>query len=236
MDAYRGSEAGDVVVAPTRRGTLRLEVGPRSIALRLDDRALHLVDGQLTLESRRERRANHRLLGGLWLARGVPNEELGLWEEVEHTGVRRVFGAEPVGLIEPDGLEALRAFDRLAVRLKAALAPLAAGVLRALELGRGLDKVLVLDDGAAYRVYQRPLFRTSAQWAFEAHRDGRVVLPDGAGRREVVCRSRFGVRVVGDYLWFADADGADLGRVSMPWIGADDRAELARRVGELLHA
>ena len=57
-----------------------------------------------------------------------------------------------------------------------------------------------------------------------------------ATRAASQCRSRFGVRVIGDYLWFADAEGADLARVSLPWIGADDRAELARRIGELIDA
>jgi hypothetical protein len=235
VDAYRGSEAVDALTAPTRTGPLRLEIGPREVALRLEDRWFQLVDGHLTLDGRREKRTTHRLVGRLWVARDVPHDDVGVWEEVEG-GVRRVFGAEPRPLFEPDGLDALRALDRLVVRLKAALAPHAGSVLRAIEIGRGLDKVLIIDDGARFQVFQRPLFRDTARWAFEAHRDGRIVVPDGAARREVTCRSRFGVTVIGDYLRFADPTGLDLARVSIPWISREDRDELARRIGELIHA
>ena len=236
MGAYRSSDAADAVVAPTRAGPLRLELAPHAIALRLDERVLQLVGRQLTIEGRRERRTTRTLAGGLWVARGAPSEELGVWEEAEGGAIRRIFGAQPVALLAPEAFEQRRELDRLAARLKAALVPHAGTVVRAIEIGRGLDKVLVLDDGDRYRVHQRPLFRDATRWAFEAYRDGRIVVPDGNARREVRCQSRFGVRVIGDYLWFADADGADLARVSMPWIGADDRAELARRIGELIDA
>ena len=137
---------------------------------------------------------------------------------------------------EADGLEALRALDNLAARLKAALADHAGGVLRALEIGRGLDKVLVLDDGDRYQVFQRPLLRDAARWAFEAHRDGTIVVADGgSARKKVTCRSRYGVTVIGDYVRFADPTGLDLARVSIPWICREDREELARRIGELIH-
>jgi hypothetical protein len=235
VDAYRGSEAGDVLVAPTRAGPLRLEIGPRQIALRLGDRVFHLVGDHLTLDGRREKKSTHKLIGRIWVARDVPHDDLGVWEEVEGGHVRRVFGAEPRSLIETDGLDALRALDRLVVRLKAALAPHAGDVVRAVELGRGLDKVLVLDHGDRYEVFQRPLFRDAARWTLEAHRDGRVVVGEGKERRTITCRSRFGVTVIGDYVRFADPSGLDLARVSIPWINREDRDELARRIGELIH-
>jgi hypothetical protein len=73
-------------------------------------------------------------------------------------------------------------------------------------------------------VFQRPLFRDTARWTLEAHRDGRVKI-----------RNRFGVTVIGDYLRFSDPTGLDLARVSIPWISRQDRDELARRIGELVH-
>jgi hypothetical protein len=236
VGAYRGSEAGDVVTAPTRTGALRLEIGPRQLALRLAERWVQIVGDRLTLDGRRGRRNTHRLIGRLWVARDVPRDDLGLWEEIENGLVRRVFGAEPQPTIEADGLEALRALDNLAARLKAALADHAGGVVRAIEIGRGLDKVLVLDEGDRYQVFQRPLLRDAARWAFEAHRDGTIVVGDGANaRKKVTCRSRYGVTVIGDYVRFADPTGLDLARVSIPWICREDREELARRVGELIH-
>jgi hypothetical protein len=35
---------------------------------------------------------------------------------------------------------------------------------------------------------------------------------------------------------FADPQGTDLGRVAIPWIAAEDRDEIARRLGQLVHA
>jgi hypothetical protein len=234
VDAYRGSEAGDVLTAPTRTGPLRLEIGPREVALRLEQRSFQLVGDHLTLDGRREKKTTHKLTGRLWVARDVPHDDLGVWEEVE-AGVRRVFGAEPRRTYESDGLEALRALDRLVARLRAALAPRAGDIVRAIEVGRGQDKVLVLDDGTRYQVFQRPLFRDLARWALDVHRDGRIVVGEGASRKEVRCQSRFGVTIIGDYLRFADPTGLDLARVSIPWISREDRDELARRIGELIH-
>ena len=57
-------------------------------------------------------------------------------------------------LLAPEAFEQRRELDRLAASLKAALAPHAGGVVRAIEIGRGSDKVLVLDDGDRYSVFQ----------------------------------------------------------------------------------
>lgn len=52
--------------------------------------------------------------------------------------------------------------------------------------------------------------------------------------KEVVVHSRFGVTVWGDYVRFADPQGTDLAKVSIPWITPEDRRELARRIGQLV--
>ena len=44
------------------------------------------------------------------------------------------------------------------------------------------------------------------------------------------------ITVRGDYVRFADPEGIDLGRVSIPWIDSEDRHEIARRIGQLVHA
>ena len=237
MDGLRGYNSGAVVTAPTREGPLRLELGPRHVRLELADRTLHVADRYLTLTTRsgrREKRDAHRLAGPLWLARDVPHDDLGLWEQVEPGSVRRVFGVEPRSLIEPDGLDALRALDQLATRLRLALQPLAGDVLRAVEIGRGLDKVLLIDRGDRYELFMRRLFRDRARFILEVRRDGTVVLPEGGGRRTLECRSRFGVTVLGDYVRFSDPTGLDLGRVAVPWICRQDRDELVRRIGNFI--
>jgi hypothetical protein len=38
----------------------------------------------------------------------------------------------------------------------------------------------------------------------------------------------------GDYVRFADPQGADLARVSISWLSPEDRGELARRLGQLI--
>jgi len=102
------------------------------------------------------------------------------------------------------------------------------------EIGRGMDKVLLADHGDRYVVYARRLFRDRARFAMAIHDDGRILVPEGKKLRELVVRSRFGVTVWGDYIRFADKNGTDLGRVSIPWIAPEDRRELARRIGQLV--
>ena len=127
-------------------------------------------------------------------------------------------------------------YDTLAQRLKASLSDLAGDIRKAIELGRGLDKVLLADHGDRYVIYARRLFRDRARFALAIYRDGRVVLPDGKELREFRITSRFGITVRGDYVRFADPHGTDLGRVAIPWIAAEDRDEIARRIGQLVHA
>ena len=148
--------------------------------------------------------------------------------------MRRIFGVEPVSLLEPSGLADLARLDQLAQRLRTATAELAGDLRRAVEIGRGLDKVLLADHGACVVLYARRLFRDRARRALEIHEGGRIVIPEGKTTREIVVRSRFGVTVWGDHLRFADPHGTDLAKVAIPWIDAEDRRELARRIGQLV--
>ena len=152
-----------------------------------------------------------------------------------HRGMRRIFGVEPVSLLDPEGLVALRRLDAVAQRVRAALTHLAGDVRRATEIGRGLDKVLLADHGDHSVVYARRLFRDRARFALAIHDDGRIVVPEGKALREIVVTSRFGVTVRGDSIRFADRHGTDHARVAIPWIGPEDRDELARRIGQLVH-
>jgi len=87
---------------------------------------------------------------------------------VGHAEKRRVAGARDLAGLgvddaEPAGLPALAALDRLAQRLRHALADPASDVRRAIEIGSpaaaGLDKVLVIDHGDRWTVHARRLFR-----------------------------------------------------------------------------
>src|SRR5258706_10440908 len=223
---YRGDDAqdGGAIEAPTADGPLRVEVGPRRISLRVADRALHVADPFATLiEGKRQE--SLKLDGRLVVARDVPREDLGIWIELldKQPGMRRIFGVAPISLLEPDGLAALQRLDRVARRVRAALAdharssfstsravaaaPPARDVGRAVEIGRGLDKVLLADLGDHHVVYARRLFRDRAHVALVIHGDGRVVIHDGKLRHELAVTSKFGILVSGDYLRFTDRHG-----------------------------
>jgi len=232
--AYR-DDLQDSLEAPTAEGMLRLESGPRSVKLSVDIRTLHVVDKTATvLEQRRKKtRRESFKIDRLVVARDVPHEDVGVWIELPG-GMRRIFGVEPVNLLEPSGLASLAALDRLAQRLRNVLAIHAGDVRRAVEIGRGLDKVLLADHGDRFVVYARRLFRDRAWFTMAIYGDGRIVIANGAKKIEITVRSRFGITVIGDYLRFAKPDGTDLAKVSIPWITPEDRLELARRIGQLI--
>lgn len=235
--AYR-DDAADVLTAPTAEGPVRMELGPRSVKLTVARRSLHIADKLVTLvedvHKKRPRTTVGEVTSRLVVARDVPQEDVGIWLEMPD-GMRRVFGFEPINLLEPEGLGALAALDRLAQRLRVELEHLAGDVRRAIEIGRGLDKVLLADHGDHYIVYARRLFRDRARLACRIERDGKVIVFEGKTRTEVTVKSQFGVTVRGDYIRFAAPDGADLARFAIPWITREDRLELARRIGQLVH-
>jgi len=244
VEPYRDGGDGGVLEAPTREGLLRLEVGPRT-RLELDGKSL-LIDGDfVTFEELPKKGKRNR--GGkktserigtrkLVCARDIPRDDLGVWIEMEDGGMRRVFGAEPKDTISDDGLAALRMLDALAARLKIALAPYAHGARRGYEMGRGLDKVLLLDFGGRLVLYKRELFRDRARRACEVTADGSIVVVEKQAEHKAVVHDRHSVSLLGDYIRFSDPTGLDLVRVSVPWVTREDREELARRFGDLLHA
>ena len=258
MDPYRDDRGGRLLEAPTQEGTLTLEIEPRRVSLAVASRSIRVAGDFVSFEEhqspreqrlaeRRQRRSRRRRsrkkqtserLGErrLVVARDVPREDLALWLETEDGGMRRMFGVEPQSLISEGGLAALRALDRLAGRLRLALAAHAGGVRRAFEMGRGLDKVLLCDFGRRLVLYKRELFRDRARRACEVTRDGTVTVVERGGDHVVTCRNRHGVSLLGDYIRFSDPTGLDLARVAVPWVTREDREELARRFGELVHA
>jgi hypothetical protein len=242
--AYR-DDSGDAIEAPTADGTLRAELAARSVKLHVALRTLQISERFATVVEHhkktpaKDRTTSLKIQGRLVVARDVPHEDFGVWIELDpdtpkRTGMRRIFGVEPVSLLDPHGLVALASLDRLVQRIKTEVADLAGDVRRAFEIGRGLDKVLLADHGDHFVVYARRLFRDRAHFAMAIYDDGRIVVPDGKKTREIVVRSRFGVTVWGDYVRFADRNGTDLARVSIPWIAPEDRRELARRIGQLV--
>jgi hypothetical protein len=230
--AYRGDDAGAVLEAPTAQGMLRVELAPRRITLTLGDRTVQIADRFVTLVEAKKQESL-RIVGRLLVARDVPHEDLGIWIELKdkQPGMRRIFGVEPVSLMEPAGLPALQRLDAVSARLRAAVAEHAGDVRRAIEIGRGLDKILFADHGDHHAVYARRLFRDRARLAVSIYDAGRIVITDGP---EIVMTSKFGITVSGDYIRFIDRQGTDVARVSIPWIAREDREELARRIGQLV--
>jgi hypothetical protein len=245
--AYR-DDARDAWEAPTAGGVLRAELAGGELRLAVASRSLLVAGGFATViehhrkHAARDRRTSLAIAGRLVVARDATREGVAIWLEVDpgtpRGGFRRIFGVEPASLLEPGGLAALAALDRLAQRVRQALADLAGDVHRATELGAaaagGLDKVLALDHGKLVSVYARRLFRDRARFALGYADDGLIVVRDGrdTARRSITVTSRHGVTVVGDFIRFADPDGTDLARVALPWLAPEDRAELARRIGQ----
>lgn len=241
MLPFREALNGELLTSPTRAGTLSLEVAPRYVTISLAGVQLAISEGLLTITRaahRRIRRVVRPLGGRLFVARGLPSEGVGLWLEIRPGEVERVFGAEPRDLIAHDGLAALRQLDRLIRRMASALSAMGRGVRGAVEVGpagdHGLDKVLVADFGDHLTLYRRSLFRSHARRVLDAYDDGRIEIPSGHGTTTIVCRSRFMVQVIGDYLRFTSPAGDDLARVSLPWIAREDRGALAERIGEFV--
>jgi hypothetical protein len=231
--AYRGDEATTgALEAPTAAGLLRVELAPRRVTLAVGVRTVHIANAFVTIIEGKKQESI-KLDGRILVARDVPREDLGIWLELvgKQPGMRRIFGAEPLSLLEPDGLAALQRLDAVSHRVRTALADQSGDVRRAVEIGRGLDKVLLADHGDFHAIYARRLFRDRARLALEVYPDGRVIIPDGP---EIRITDRFGITVRGDYVRFADRHGTDLARISIPWIALEDRQELARRIGLLV--
>jgi len=252
--AYRGEDAGDILEAPTADGVISVNLGPNRLALTVGPVSLHLADQIATVtelagKKRKVKRTSFAITG-IVFGRGTPRDDIGLWIEAKEGGVletsrgslRRIFGIEPFSLMDPNGLRALARLEGVAARLRVAVEDYAAAAdiwhARGVEIGLGhpLDKVLFADYGDHHAIYARKLFRDRARFlAAVHHADGRVVVPDGKVKHEVTVTSRFGVTVRGDYIRFADRHGTDLARISLPWVSPEDREDLARRIGNLVH-
>ena len=126
--AYRGDDANLVFEAPTAKGPLRMELAPRQITLSSGGRTLQITD-QLVTIGEAKNQESLRIPGRLLVARDVPHDDLAVWIELadKQPGMRRIFGVEPLPLLEPGGLEALERLDALFHQLRAAVADLFLG-------------------------------------------------------------------------------------------------------------
>jgi hypothetical protein len=252
--AYRGQDAGDTLEAPTADGNLSVNLGPNRLSLIVGPVSLHLARRVATVtevvgKKKRLKRTSFAITG-IVFGRGVPRDDIGLWIEARadvdkarpRSSLRRIFGITPVSLMDPDGLVSLAKLEGVASQLRIALGDYAsaAGIwdARGVEIGGGhpLDKVLLADYGDHHAIYARKLFRDRARFlASVHHRDGRVLVLDRKVQHEVTVTSRYGVTVRGDHVRFADRHGTDRARIRVPWVGPEDREELARRIGQLVH-
>lgn len=257
---YREPHRVPQVVARCRGGSARLVVGPGEMELWLGARwRLWRAGSRVVIERggagrrRRHRRELDAARSRVWLARSFPAGDLAIWCEVRPGVVERLCGVRALPLLDQEALVARRELDRLAAVAAVALAEgrsgdgdgaggggaaVARGPRMALEMGAGQHRVLVVDHGQRLVLYARPLFRERPRRVLEVCADGGLVLPGRGGRRgdgrRSFARSRFRVTVSGDRVVFAADDGRDVASVWLPWIGEDERGELARRFGALV--
>ena len=257
---YREAVAAEIVEAPTREGTAALEVAPRHTLLKVGEQLTLSVTERFASVTRvvrnKPRKRSLRLQDArLLVARAVPTDDIGIWHEHKPGVVTRLFGLHKHTLDSGTDLDELeqqwRSLERLVNHLTRALQTHSNGVERAIEVGVGADRVLVMDFGDRLLFHVRRLFRERQRKAFEVHRDGTiVVLPSatpndsatvgrllGRIRREptrFVCRFRYGVSTSGDYIRFVGEEGDDLGRISLPWVRPEDRTQLARIITDAI--
>lgn len=240
MGPYREAEASEILEVPAREGKVRLELGPHHFCLDIGERLkLTVAEDFATViktQSRRRRKQRSLRLGEarLLMARGVPTNDIGLWYETRPGEVERLVGIRPPELLDDAAMHAWHVVDRMAQRLRALLGPHGHGVQRAMEVGGGADRVLIMDLGDSLELYVRRLFRERPRRAMTVHRDGTVVLVIKGIERRVQCRSRYGVTVLGDYIRFADPSGDDLGLLAIPWVTPEDRRFLVQLIGQLI--
>ena len=240
MDApYRELAAPPTYQAPSRDGTVNLEVGPQHVRLDLGERLRLTVAGSVATWVRHRRGSSHRReltlsQRCLWVVRSVPTGDLALWYERRPGLVERLGGVKAVGPFDAGVLAAWRALDRVADELARALAAHGGGATEAVEVGRGHHRVVLVQLAERLVIYARPLFRERPRRTLEVCRDGSLVVPGRShdGRARIAHRSQ--VTASGDRIRFTTGDGRDLVSLWLPWIAPEDRQEIARRLGDLV--
>lgn len=237
LGPYREAHGSEVMEAPTRHGLVRLQVGPSSATLEVGEHhRLSVTNHDVTIAALDRRKPKQRSFplanARLIVARANPTEEVGLWYESRPGMVQRLFGLQPLQLLDAAAMAGWRSLDKLAKRLGTALADHQGDVVRAAEFGRGQDRVLMTDNGQRLTIYVRRLFREKPRRALEVYNDGRLLFVTRHGEREESCMSRYGVTVLGDRVRFADPHGMDVGSLWLPWLAPEDRDELARIFAE----
>ncbi len=240
MDApYRELAAAPTYKAPSRDGTVSLEVGPQHVRLDLGERLRLTVSGNAATWVRHRRGAPSRreltlAQRSLWAVRSFPTGDLALWYERRPGQIERLGGVKPVAPFDIGALAAWRALDRVAEEVVRALAAHGGGATEAVELGRGHHRVVLIQLAERLVIYARPLFRERPRRTLEVCRDGSLVLPGRSpdGRARIATRSQ--VTPSGDRICFTTGDGRDLVSLWLPWIAPEDRQEIARRFGDLV--
>jgi hypothetical protein len=237
---YRDADSSERFEVSAREGQARLDLGPRWFRLDMGERLMLSVaeDFATLVKTQRRRRRKQRSLrlneARLLMARGVPTNDIGIWHVGMAGEAERLIGLRPPELLDDAAMRAWQVVDRMAQRLRVVLAQHSPGVERAIEVGQGADRVLIVDLGEDIEFYVRRLFRERPRRAMTVYRDGTVALVVKNRERRIQCRSRYGVTVLGDYIRFADPTGEDLGALSVPWVTPEDRRFMVQLIGQLI--
>lgn len=240
-------------------GDVELEVAPRHTLLKVGEQLTLSVTEKfaeltrVTSRNRTKKRSLRLQDARLLVARAVPTDNIGIWHEATPGVVTRLFGLRQHTLESGADVDEFndrwRKLARLVTHLERALGRHSGGVERALEVGAGADRVLVMDCGDHLLFHVRRLFREHPRRAFKVERNGTITVlqaalfqdPAGGRRRRqgkdppsFTCTFRLGVMATGDYLRFADRRGEDLGRISLPWIRPEDRAHLVKIIKDTI--
>ena len=196
----------------------------------------HAPDRRPVRDARRGARSRNPCgsTAALVVARDVPHEDLGIWIELPTAARDAADLRRRAGVAARAATASRRCSSSTGsrTRLRAALAEHAGDVRRAIEIGRGLDKVLLADHGDHHVVYARRLFRDRARLALSIYDDGRMVIVDGPeSRDELEVRHHRAAAITSG----SSTGTAPTSRGSrFPGSRREDREELARRIGQLV--
>ena len=235
---YRSAVSQTQLEAETQIGVVRLVVAPQHTRLEVGSQIWTVANDHLTIITPTKRRPKKKslLLRGarLYVARGWPTNETGLWLEQRTGVVRRLLGLPPLAGISQETMSTWHDLERLTSRLAEALAPYSANT-SSFELGSGQHRVFVLKDSDGLSVFARPVFREKPRRVISVELDGTLLVPRRhRSDREISMEEGVEVIASGDRILFCHPDGEQVHGIFLPWIGAADRKELTRRLQALV--
>jgi hypothetical protein len=222
---------GEALHAVTARGTLTVTQGPGRLELSVGDELVRITDRAVMVHTPTGTERWIATTGRIILARNPSCTDLALWAEApdpaahDELVMRRIFGIPPFSSAREASTHQL---DELGRHLRTALRAIAPdSSIRATEVGSD-HRMLLVELADRHEIYGTRLFRHHAPLLLTLHRDGRMMFTHDA--RELPATRELSINPSANAVRFSHGANRELGQLACPWLGASDRAELARRL------